>query len=110
MKIPRHQGLIIVDILSQRQSAQDVAQPQVGFVSTTFGRLDQGIDQSTGVRTSLGITEQPAGAKASALLYSLVESAKANGKEPYAWLCYMLERLPLAQNADDYEALAVEYS
>ena len=47
----------------------------------------------------------PAGAKASALIYSLVETAKANGKEPYAWLCYVLERLPLAQTADDYEAL-----
>lgn len=45
------------------------------------------------------------GAHASALIYSLVETAKANGQEPYAWLRYVLERLPLANNADDLEAL-----
>lgn len=34
------------------------------------------------------------GAKASALLYSLIETAKANGLEPYAWFRYVLTRLP----------------
>ena len=47
----------------------------------------------------------PKGTHASALIYSLVETAKANGQEPYAWLRYVLERLPLANNADDLEAL-----
>ncbi len=49
--------------------------------------------------------DTPAGAHASALVYSLVETARANAREPYAWLCHVLERLPLARNADDYEAL-----
>ncbi len=50
-------------------------------------------------------SDTPAGAHASALVYSLIETAKANGREPYAWLCYVLERLPLAKTVDDIEAL-----
>jgi hypothetical protein len=45
------------------------------------------------------------GAHASALLYSLIETAKANGQEPYAWLRHVLERLPLTTTTADYEAL-----
>ena len=47
----------------------------------------------------------PTGARATALLYSLVESAKANGWSPYAYLLYMLENLPQAQTVQDYLAL-----
>jgi transposase len=47
----------------------------------------------------------PKGAAASAQLYSLVETAKINGQEPYTWLRHVLERLPHAQSAADYEAL-----
>ena len=68
-------------------------------------RLEATIRPFAVARKAWLFANTPAGAKASALLYSLVESAKANGKEPYAWLCYVLERLPLAQTADDYEAL-----
>jgi hypothetical protein len=49
--------------------------------------------------------DTPAGAHASAVIYSLIETAKANGQEPYAWLRYVLERLPMARTADDMEAL-----
>lgn len=47
----------------------------------------------------------PKGATASAQLYSLVETAKANGREPYAWLRHVLERLPEAVSVEDFEAL-----
>ncbi len=46
----------------------------------------------------------PKGANASAQIHSLVETAKANGHEPYAWLRHVLERLPLARSVEDYEA------
>jgi len=49
--------------------------------------------------------DTPAGAHASAVIYSLVETAKANGHEPYAWLRYALERLPLADTVDAMDAL-----
>ncbi|MDD2029462.1 transposase domain-containing protein, partial [Pseudomonas putida] len=45
------------------------------------------------------------GATASAQIYSLVETAKVNGQEPYTWLRHVLERLPLASSVADYEAL-----
>ena len=50
-------------------------------------------------------SESPAGAQASALIYSLVETAKANGREPYTWLRKVLRELPHAKTADEYEAL-----
>lgn len=50
-------------------------------------------------------SDTPKGAHASALIYSLIETAKANGQEPYAWLRHVLERLPLATTTADYEAL-----
>jgi len=39
------------------------------------------------------------------LIYSLIETAKANGQEPYIWLRRTLERLPTAKTVEDYEAL-----
>jgi hypothetical protein len=36
------------------------------------------------------------GAKASAILYGLIETAKANGKEPYSYLSWLFEKLPRA--------------
>jgi transposase len=47
----------------------------------------------------------PAGATASALLYSLIETAKANGLEPYKYLRYLFEKLPFAVSEDDYGRL-----
>lgn len=50
-------------------------------------------------------SDTPKGAAASAQLYSLIETAKANGQEPYAWLRHVLERLPAANSVEDIEAL-----
>ena len=46
-----------------------------------------------------------AGAEASANLYSLVETAKANGIEPFAYLRFLFERIPTAECLQDFEAL-----
>jgi len=46
-----------------------------------------------------------AGAKASANLYGLIETAKANGLEPYAYLKQVYTLLPQAQSLLDIEAL-----
>jgi hypothetical protein len=45
------------------------------------------------------------GARASANLYSLVTTAKANGLEPYGYLLHVYEHLPEAQTVEDLEAL-----
>jgi len=44
------------------------------------------------------------GAVASASLYSLIETAKANAQEPYQYLCWLFERLPTTA-PEDYEKL-----
>ncbi|MCH7697141.1 MAG: IS66 family transposase, partial [Proteobacteria bacterium] len=45
------------------------------------------------------------GVKASANLYSLIETAKANGLEPYAYLRYLFTELPKAETVEAIEAL-----
>jgi len=45
------------------------------------------------------------GVKASANLYSLIETAKANALEPYAYLRYLFTELPKATTVEDIEAL-----
>lgn len=47
----------------------------------------------------------PQGAKASADIYSLIETAKANKLEPYHYLRYLFEKLPFAESQEEYEAL-----
>jgi len=47
----------------------------------------------------------PNGAHAAATLYSLIETAKACGLEPYRYLRFLFEKLPYAQSEEDYRAL-----
>ena len=47
----------------------------------------------------------PKGAAASATLYSLIETAKANNLKPYFYLRYLFEHLPLAETEEDYRKL-----
>lgn len=50
-------------------------------------------------------SDTPAGARASATHYSLIESAKANGLEPYEYMKQVLTALPYAESVEDIEAL-----
>ncbi len=50
-------------------------------------------------------SDTPAGAHSSAVIYSLVQTAKANGLEPYAWLRRVLHDLPAATTVEAVEAL-----
>ena len=45
--------------------------------------------------------DTPNGADASAMCYSMIETAKANGVNPYYYLCYLLEHCPSSQMTDD---------
>lgn len=47
----------------------------------------------------------PKGAETSALLYSLIETAKANGLEPWAYLNHLFEHLPGAKSPEAVAAL-----
>ena len=50
-------------------------------------------------------SDSVAGVKSSANIYSLIETAKANGLEPYAYLREVFTKLPLADSVADIEAL-----
>lgn len=45
------------------------------------------------------------GAKTSAMYYSIIETAKANGFEPFDYLSKMLDKLPQAETVQDYQRL-----
>jgi transposase len=56
-------------------------------------------------RKNFLFVDTPAGAYASAALYSVTESARANGHEPYWYLRFLLARLLNATTTQDFEKL-----
>lgn len=51
----------------------------------------------------------PKGANASAAIYSIIETAKANNIEPYWYLRHLLTKLPDAMTEEDYRSLLPQY-
>ncbi len=51
----------------------------------------------------------PNGAKASAILYSLIETCKANNIEPYQYFCAMLQHIRLCKSEEDYRRLLPQF-
>ncbi|MEJ2649744.1 MAG: IS66 family transposase [Sedimentisphaerales bacterium] len=51
----------------------------------------------------------PSGADASAFFYSLIETAKANGLEPYWYLRYLFDKIIKAKNEEDFRMLLPQY-
>lgn len=54
----------------------------------------------------LWVIDTVAGAKASALLYSIAETAKANDLKPYEYFKYILEEIP--KHMDDKDTKFIE--
>jgi len=50
----------------------------------------------------------PNGAHASATLYSLIQTAKACGLEPYQYLRFLFSKIPSARTEEDYRALMAQ--
>ncbi len=50
-------------------------------------------------------SDTPKGAHASARLYSLISTARANGHEPYQYLHHVFKELPAAESIEELEAL-----
>ena len=51
----------------------------------------------------------PNGAQASAALFSLIETAKANRLKPYEYFRFLFDKLPYAESDDDYKKLLPQY-
>lgn len=128
-KAGRHERSL--PVLAQLKSWMEKTQPQVtaqnalgkaiGYLASNWNKLERYVEEGylpidnnaaerairpfvIGRKNWL-FSDTPKGATASAQLYSVVETAKANGQEPYAWLRHALERLPQASSVEDYEAL-----
>ncbi|NDY74534.1 IS66 family transposase [Desulfobacter hydrogenophilus] len=86
----------------------------VVYVDLAYVTLDNNMAENTIRPFVIGrknwlFSVTPEGAAASAALYSLIETAKANGLEPYWYFRYLLEKLPDAMTEDDYKALLPQY-
>lgn len=76
-----------------------------GRLEVDNNRAENAIRPFTLGRRSWLFSATVEGAKASANLFSLVETAKANRIEPYAYLRHLFTELPKAQTVEDIEAL-----
>ena len=82
-----------------------VRYPERGDLPIDNNRCENSIRPFVVGRKAWLFSDTPAGANASAIIYSLVETSKANGVEPYTWLRHVLEHLPAAQTADEMDKL-----
>ncbi|EPM77026.1 transposase IS66, partial [Pseudomonas syringae pv. actinidiae ICMP 19072] len=69
---------------------------EAGFLPIDNNAAERAIRPFAIGRKAWLFSDTPKGATASAQIYSLVETAKLNGQEPYTWLRHVLERLPHA--------------
>jgi transposase len=76
-----------------------------GLVTPDNNMAENGIRPFVLGRKNWLFAGTPQGAEASALLYSLIETAKANNCEPYSYLRHIFAHLPRASTLADYEAL-----
>jgi transposase len=89
----------------------------LGYLNKNWGKLirytengDVNIDKNAIRPFVIGrknwlFSATPRGAHASAAIYSLIETAKANGLEPYAYLREVFARLPSASSDEELRAL-----
>lgn len=76
-----------------------------GFLHIDNNRIENNIRPFVIGRRNWLFSGSPEGAKASATLYSLVTTAKANGWDPYQYLRQLFEGLLTAESDQDYDAL-----
>ncbi len=76
-----------------------------GDINISNAAAENAIRPFTLGRKNWLFSDTPKGAKASAIYYSLIESAKANGLEPFEYLNHILKELPYADTVEKLEQL-----
>ncbi len=79
------------------------------YLTPDTNRIENKIRPFVVGRNAWKFSGSPRGAMASANLYSLIESAKANGLEPHRYLLLVIERVPRATTPEDYRALLPQF-
>lgn len=78
---------------------------QDGHCDVSNNTAENSIRHFTVGRKNWLFSNSPKGAKASAIVYSLIETAKANDLDPERYLKYLFEKLPNTANFKDAETL-----
>jgi len=76
-----------------------------GHLEVDNNRAENAIRPFVVGRKNFLFSGSPKGAETSALLYSVIETAKANGLEPWAYLNHLFEHLPAAKTPEAVAAL-----
>ena len=76
-----------------------------GRLSVDNNRAERSVRPFTVGRNNWMFSNTHNGARASAVLYSVIETAKANGCEPYEYLEYVLREIPKLKYGDDHSHL-----
>ena len=82
-----------------------VAYLDVGYATPDNNLAENAIRPFVVGRKNWLFAGTPEGAAASAAIYSLIETAKANGLDTYKYLRYLFENLPCAESEEDYRKL-----
>ena len=77
-----------------------------GRLELSNNRAERSIKPFVIGRKNFLFANTPLGAKAGAIIYSLIETAKENGLDPYRYLLWVLEQAPqLAVNNENWAEL-----
>lgn len=87
---------------SLRQWPKLMRYTESGYLSIDNNRAERAIKPFVIGRKNWLFSNTAAGAQASAMMYSLIETAKANGLIPFDYLRYVLEQLPTHPENIDY--------
>lgn len=71
-----------------------------GRIELSNNRSERSIKPFVIARKNFLFCNTPRGAKASAIVFSIIETAKENGLNPYAYLNYLFEKLPNLESRD----------
>jgi transposase len=80
-----------------------------GYLTIDNNMIENAIRPFVIGRKNFLFSGAPTGAHASALLYTLIETAKANGFEPYSYLRFIFEKAPLLKSNEEYKTLLPQY-
>ena len=76
-----------------------------GYIPIDNNGAENGIRPFVIGRKNWMFADTQRGAKASANIYSIIETAKANGHDAYHYLCYLFRELPKAKKEEDIKKL-----
>lgn len=73
-----------------------------GRIELSNNRAERSIKPFVIARKNFLFANTPGGAQASAVIFSLIETAKENGMDPYRYLCYVLKMAPKLDRTEDH--------